>query len=53
MALLLNTFSFFQLDSNFQLVAKGIIIVLAILFDQKYHINERLSKLYYKVLVKI
>ncbi|WP_308162389.1 ABC transporter permease [Mesomycoplasma hyorhinis] len=53
MALLLNTFSFFQIDSNFQLVAKGIIIVLAILFDQKYHINERLSKLYYKVLVRI
>ncbi|MGY6172516.1 ABC transporter permease subunit [Candidatus Mycoplasma pogonae] len=51
-SMLINSFSFLNLDANVQLVAKGIIIVLAIIFDGKYNFYSKAQKLYYKTIAK-
>ncbi|OYD26489.1 ribose ABC transporter [Mycoplasma testudineum] len=49
-AILLNSFAFFNVDSNYQQIAKGLIIIVAVIFNKNTRIIERLKKLYLKTL---
>ncbi|MDQ0514110.1 ribose transport system permease protein [Mycoplasmoides fastidiosum] len=49
-SLLINALTFWGVDSNYQFVAKGIVIVIALIIDRDFNLFQRVKNYYYRAL---